>query len=121
MIEYRVTHSRKPESDNPIVVCKGEQVICGEESNESGDWPGWILCKNNKNSGWIPKQIIDRSGDNGIILDDYNAREFDIEVNEIIVMENTLNGWIWGYKKGNPNIKAWVPLNHVKKVEFEME
>jgi len=121
MTEYRVTKSRKAESDNPITVHKGEQVICVEESNNSGDWAGWILCKNNRNSGWIPKQIIDRHGDVGIILEDYNAREFDIEVNEIIVSENTLNGWIWGYKKGSPQVKAWVPLNHAEKVKCGIE
>ena len=113
MTEYRVIKNRKSDSDNPIIVREGDKVICGEESDEAGDWAGWVSCSTETNVGWIPKQIVDRSGDSGIILEDYDALEFDIEVDEIIIMEKTLNGWIWGYKKNNSLIKAWTPLNHL--------
>ncbi|MCT4598317.1 MAG: SH3 domain-containing protein [Vallitalea sp.] len=114
MNEYRVIKSRKAESNNGIVLKKGQKVICCQDSDENGDWANWVLCKSEDNSGWVPKQIIDREEDKGTILEDYNAVEFNIEVDEIIVMEKELNGWIWGYKKGNQTKKAWTPLNHIE-------
>jgi hypothetical protein len=118
MSKYRVIKSRKTDSVNPIIVYEGEQVICIEESNEDGEWAGWIFCKSKNNEGWIPKQIINRNGDIGIILEYYNAREFDIELGEIIIMEKVLNGWIWGVKEDNPIAKAWAPLNHLEETEL---
>lgn len=119
MRKYRVIKSRKTDSDNPIVVYKCMEVICVEESNENDEWAGWVLCKSENNNGWIPKQIINRNGNKGILLEDYDAREFDIEVDEIIIMDKELNGWIWGAKENDPTTKAWAPLNHLKEVEFE--
>lgn len=116
MCKYRVIKSRKTDSDNPIIVFKGEKLICVEESNEDADWAGWIFCKSENNEGWVPKQIINRSGDIGFLLEDYDAREFDIEVDEFITMDKTLNGWIWGTKKDEPLTKGWVPLNHLEEV-----
>ncbi|MCC5910563.1 MAG: hypothetical protein JJT76_09025 [Clostridiaceae bacterium] len=115
MSNYRVIRTRKADLDNPIILHKGEKVICGEESSE-GDWIDWIFCKSDNNEGWVPKQIINRSGDIGLILEEYNAREFDIDVGEIIIMDKVLNGWVWGNKKDDPSIKGWVPLNHLEEV-----
>ncbi|MCG8482212.1 MAG: hypothetical protein MJA31_02795 [Clostridia bacterium] len=114
MIKYKVIKSRTNEFINPITVHKNEKVVCVEESNGDGVWAGWVLCKTENNQGWIPYQIIERQGKVGIILEDYCAIEFDLEVNEILVMEKELNGWIWCYKEGDPNIKAWAPLNHIE-------
>ena len=116
MCKYRVIERRRTNSDNPIIVYEGEEVICVEESNEDSGWPGWIYCKSENNAGWIPKQIVNRSGDIGLILEDYDARELAIEVDEIIIMDKTLNGWIWGAKTDEPLSKGWVPLNHLVKV-----
>lgn len=117
MIKYRVNKSRKSEFENPITVYKNEQVLCIEESNGDGDWAGWVLCKTESNQGWIPYQIIKRQGDIGIIIEDYCAIEFDLEVGEILVMEKKMNGWIWCYKESDPNIKAWAPLNHIELID----
>ncbi|MEJ6949967.1 SH3 domain-containing protein [Natronospora cellulosivora (SeqCode)] len=117
MSKYRVTKNRKGEFENPITVHKNEQVVCIEESNEDEDWAGWILCKTENEQGWIPYQIIKRKGELGIILEDYCATEFNLKVDEILVMEKELNGWIWCYKESDPNIKAWAPLNHIEILE----
>lgn len=114
---YRVIKSRKAESENPIKVVAGEEVKCIEESDPNGDWGSWILCKSEDNSGWIPKQIIKKEENHGVILEDYNVVEFNLEVGELIVSLRTLNGWIWGYKKEEPNNEAWAPLNHIEIIE----
>lgn len=116
MKKYRVIKSRKTSSENPIILFKDERVIYGEESSEDSGWAGWIYCKSQNNEGWVPKQIINRNDDIGIVLEKYDAREFDIEVDEIIIMDKILNGWIWGAKQDDPGTKGWVPLNHVEEV-----
>jgi len=117
MKKYKVIKSRKSEFDNPISLSCGEEVTCIEESNPNGDWPGWVFCKTKDNEGWIPYQIIDRNGSVGRILKDYNAVEFDLEEDEILVMDYELNGWIWCYKIDRPDTKAWAPLNCIEEIE----
>lgn len=116
MDKYRVVKSRKADSENPIILYKGDQVICREESSEDGDWAGWIYCKSEDNKGWVPKQILSKNQDKATLLEDYNAREFDIEVDEIIISNKILNGWIWGFKQDDADIKGWVPLNCVEEI-----
>ncbi|MBN1468282.1 MAG: hypothetical protein JW924_06120 [Fusobacteriaceae bacterium] len=61
MKKYAVIKSRNTEFTNPIVVKKGESVICKEKSNPEGEWAGWILCETVDNEGYIPYQIIDEN------------------------------------------------------------
>lgn len=115
MKKFRVIKTRKTDTDNPIVVFKGMQVTCLQESSDN-EWAGWIFCESEDNKGWVPKQFIDRRYNIGVILEDYNANEFDIYEDEIIVMEKILNGWIWGFKENNPTIKGWAPINHLEEL-----
>lgn len=114
---YRVLRSRTAESDNPIKLVADEEVTCLEESDANGEWPNWTLCQNASNEGWVPSQIIKRDGMRGVILENYNATEFSIEVGEVYISNKILNGWIWGYREGNPNQLAWVPLNCIELIE----
>lgn len=117
MTRYLVIKGRVTEFPKPVKVLKDETVECVEESNEDGEWRGWVLCKTNDNEGWIPRQIIARNNRRGTILEDYDATEFDLEAGEILVEEKTLNGWIWGYKEGEPQKKGWAPLNHIEVIK----
>ena len=116
MEEYKVIKDRDAETTDPIQLQKGELVECIEISDEHGDWAGWIYCKGEAKEGWVPRQIIKQQGKTGLILEDYDATEFDIRVNEVLVAEKTLNGWIYGTKKGDVSLKAWAPLNHLERV-----
>jgi hypothetical protein len=117
MCRYKVVLSRRCESDNPITVYKDEEVKCLEESNPDGDWAGWILCKTTNNEGWIPYQIIDRVGNTGKMMEDYCAKEFDLNVGEVLIKQKELNGWIWCYKDGLSKDMAWAPLNCIEAIE----
>ena len=117
MARYQVIKERVTEYPNPVKVLKGEVVECLEESDENGEWRGWIYCKTTDNEGWIPRQIIARSKGKGTIEEDYDATEFDLETGETLIEEKTLNGWIWGYKEGKPRKKGWAPLNHIEAIK----
>ncbi|ABR54732.1 Variant SH3 domain protein [Methanococcus vannielii SB] len=114
MGNYIVIKERKSEAEKPIQLVKGETVECIEESDDNSDWAGWILCKGINKEGWVPKQIVERTNNQGLILDDYDAIEFDLEVGEVIIAEKVLNGWAYGAKKDDPLGKAWAPLNHLQ-------
>jgi len=116
MKQYKVIKDRKTPFKKPLILKKYDTVILGNKYTDNPNWPGWICCKTENNAGWIPKQIVKRNGNKGIIIDDYDATEFNIKIGEIIVMEKCLNGWIWGYKKNNPHKKAWAPLDFLEEV-----
>lgn len=113
---YEVTKSRKSEYPNPITVHKGEEVLCIEESNQEDSWAGWILCQTKDNEGWVPHQIVRVTNKAGLILEDYYAEEFDLEIGEILISNKEMNGWIWCHKESDSNKMAWAPLNHLKKL-----
>lgn len=111
---YKVTKSRKSEFPNPITVTKGEEVLCIQESSQEGDWAGWILCQTKDNEGWVPHQIVSVKDKAGIIIEDYCAEEFDLEIGEILISKKEMNGWIWCHKENNSDKMAWAPLNHLE-------
>lgn len=111
MKKYKVIKSYRSEFDNPIKLSKGEHVTIIEKSNPTGDWAGWLLCKSCDNKGWVPHQIVDA---NGLVIENYDAREFDLDIGEILLAEKELNGWIWCNKLDNDDIKAWAPHNHIE-------
>ena len=114
---YEVIKSRKSEFPNPITVHKGEEVLCIKESYHEDSWAGWILCQTKNNKGWVPHQIVAANDKAGIILEDYCAEEFDLEIGEILISNKEMNSWIWCHKESNSNKMAWAPLNHLKIVQ----
>lgn len=116
---YLVIKDRASEFPNPVKVSKGEAVKCLKESDENGDWKGWVYCRTKCNEGWIPEQIITRDNDSGFIIKDYDATELNITTDEIVMEEYTLNGWIFGYKENEPMNRGWIPLNHLKPKEVK--
>ena len=114
MKTYRAVKRRKSDFPNPITVQKGEKVLCIQESNQEDGWEGWILCRTKDNEGWIPHQIVEVAGKAGVIVEDYCAEEFDLDLGDILVSEKEMNGWIWCHKEGYPDKRAWAPLDHLE-------
>ncbi|MDR1430400.1 MAG: hypothetical protein LBI85_08940, partial [Spirochaetaceae bacterium] len=68
------------------------------------------------NKGWVPEQIIEYKDDYGIIIEDYSAKELDIETGTIVEGIKELNDWIW-LKNKITNETGWVPKNKLKELE----
>lgn len=117
VITYRAVKSYDEAPDSPIRLSSGETVSVVEESDPAGDWPNWILCRCQCKEGWVPKQIIDVSGDAGIVRENYDATEFNLAPGDVIVAEKELNGWVWGTKQIEPDRYGWAPLNCLERVE----
>jgi hypothetical protein len=111
-MEYIVTDKHETEFLNPILLEIGERIIIGEESTA---YPGWIFCKkiDNSNEGWVPKQIIKYESNYGIVLENYSAKEMNVEEGLVLEGIKELNGWLWSKNKLTNEI-GWVPLDKIK-------
>jgi len=116
-MKYIVVRDYNEAPDKPIKLEENEKVEIREYSDLNGDWPNWVYCKSVSYEGWVPKQIIAINGDTGLITEDYDATEFNLEVGEVILTQKSMNGWVWGTKESNLSSFGWAPLNHLKKIE----
>ena len=113
---YEAVSDYRNSALEPVNLTSGKNVVCLEDSDPEGDWPGWVLCSIDGNEAWVPVQIIKRKGKEGIVTEDYCNIEFDLARGEYIIPKRMLNGWIWGYKPGCSGDYAWAPLNYLKKI-----
>ncbi|MDV2686430.1 hypothetical protein RYX56_18840 [Alkalihalophilus lindianensis] len=51
----------------------------------------------------------------GLILEDYIAKELEVNVDEQLIKFKELNGWIWVKRLTNSE-EGWVPKENVKEV-----
>ena len=100
-------------SPDPLILHKGEEVRVGREFAEDPDWQDWVECTNRAgNTGWIPKQFLDISGDSAVTLRDYDATELNVNVGEHITVLELENGWAWAHTENGKY--GWVPLRNLK-------
>lgn len=112
-MKHIIIESRNTEFPNPILLKKGMVVELGDES-KSENWKNWIWCITEDNKGWAPIQIIKRiDKSHGVVLEDYSALELNISKDDLFISDKEMNGWYFGYKINDPNIKGWVPKENV--------
>ncbi len=100
----------KTKYEKPLILIKGELIKLGERAPEK-NWRDWIWAENsNKESGWIPIQIVDFSEDKtaGIVLENYSAKELNIKTGELVTKIKSINGWTW-VKRESDNAEGWIP------------
>ena len=114
-MKYKVIENHRTEYTNSILLSKGEKVFMGEESYQ--DWPNWIFCTklDKSNSGCVPKQIIENDNDFGVIIENYSAKELNINIGTIVEGIKELNGLLW-IKNLETSEIGWVPLKKLEKL-----
>lgn len=115
-MKYKVVKEYNNAPDSPISIEVGEVLNFIEESNPKGDWPNWLFCRSESKEGWIPKQILEVGGNKVKVLKDYNAKEHNLKLDEVLVADYELNGWIWCYKEHHKGHYGWAPRNHLLKI-----
>ena len=115
-MKYKVIKEYKDAPINPINIRKGEILEFVEESNPDGDWPNWIYCKGINKEGWVPKQVLHVDDKKVTSTEDYSAKEHNLMMDEILISERELNGWVWGIKEKSPEVLAWAPLKFLKEI-----
>jgi uncharacterized protein YgiM (DUF1202 family) len=106
-----ISEYQSPYSE-PLVISAGEELAMDEKESE---WGGWIWCTNQDGkSRWVPEKYVERRGDMGIALCDYEATELSVSVGEELRMGKEESGWIWcTNQKGQ---SGWVPADHVERL-----
>ncbi|MFV8829516.1 SH3 domain-containing protein [Alkalihalobacterium sp. APHAB7] len=114
---YIVTKQHISNYPNPIRLFKGQAVIISKKYEGNEGWNNWIYCytKDKHLEGWVPEQIIHIQGKQGLILEDYIAKELEVNVDEQLIKTKELNGWIWVKRLTNSE-EGWVPKENVKEV-----
>ncbi|SEH87630.1 Variant SH3 domain-containing protein [Rheinheimera pacifica] len=114
---YIVVSSHKSEFPKPITIKKGDPLLVGEEYKGAEGWDNWYLCTTpGQEPGWVPGQIIGRcENSHGKALDDYTAKELNVQEGELLTGSRVLNGWLWCEKMVSTDF-GWVPLENVKEV-----
>lgn len=107
---FKIIIPHRTEYEHPIRLEKGERVTLGERAPEE-NWKDWIWAENSRShGGWVPVQLIGHpeDGAQGMVLEDYSARELNVDPGEEIVKIRTLNGWTW-VRRISDREEGWIP------------
>ncbi|MDH7605495.1 MAG: SH3 domain-containing protein [Melioribacter sp.] len=117
-MKYTVIKRYKSNYSDPITIKKGEKIKLGKKYDGPEDWPNWLYCYklNSSQEGWVPEQIIRKTGEYGIVEKDYTAKELDVEEGEQVDGTREINGWIWCRRDKNYE-EGWVPKSNLIKNE----
>lgn len=113
-MKYQVIKKHINEFPEPITIFKGDKLMIGEKSDAHEAWNDWYFCETQSQlTGWVPKQVIKFLKDNeGEVLENYTAKEMDVDEGEILIGERELNGWIW-CKKDSSGEEGWIPSENL--------
>jgi len=122
MYKYIVKEAWERSYTDPINIQKGENVIM-DLSEIDNEWENWVWCISSvEKNGWVPTQILKVIEDisdtkkRAFVLKDYSANELTIQVNDILIGNEILNGWLWCCIQGS-DIKGWVPLENIQQMK----
>ncbi|MDP7980631.1 SH3 domain-containing protein [Bacillus sp. WLY-B-L8] len=113
-MNYVVIQKYRTNYPNPISLVQGQSFIIGDKYNGPEKWDNWYFCitVDKNSSGWVPAQLIQWKGTEGIAKGNYTAKELNVDEDEHLVGLKELNGWIW--QRVLTLEKGWVPKENVK-------
>lgn len=116
-MKYQVIKKHKNEFPNPIIISKGDKFLIGEECDENEAWNDWYFCETQGQiKGWVPKQVIKWLSDGkGEALEDYSAKEMDVDEGDVLIGVKVLNGWVW-CQHASSEEEGWVPIENLVKM-----
>jgi hypothetical protein len=98
---------------SPIVFQKGENVKVCHEFTDDPDWKNWVWCEGKDGKrAWVPKQYLDVDGVDWVFNINYNAMELSVQIGEILVVHEIINGF--GVAEKPNGTKGWVPMRNMK-------
>jgi uncharacterized protein YgiM (DUF1202 family) len=105
----RATREYDSPCGDPVVVRAGEMVSIADRKT---DWEGWIWCTTREGqSRWVPESFVERSGEAGTMLRDYEATELSVHVGEQLLLGEEVAGWVWCTSRNGRS--GWVPSDSV--------
>lgn len=115
-MHYEVIQRHRSEYPAPITFAKGAPLFVGERYEGAQGWEDWYFCSTpGQRQGWVPAQVFSMTAPGaGVAMEDYTARELDVEVGERLEGGRELGGWLWCVRAGGE--AGWVPLECLQEV-----
>jgi len=108
---YVVEQAHTKSYADPLVVQKDEIVALGQRDDE---WPGWTWCIGSAGKGgWLPEQILERSGGKARVRETFDTSELTVDVAEIITGGPVIGGWQWCRQPDGG--EGWVPVRCLRE------
>ncbi|MGI9281341.1 MAG: SH3 domain-containing protein [Endozoicomonas sp.] len=97
---------------DPVIFNEGDSLKLGKSDDE---FPGWIwVTTTSGKEGWAPLPLIRRlSQKQGTAIEDYTARELNIETGDELKIIRELNAWAWVENKEKQT--GWVPVSKLEQ------
>lgn len=111
-----VIQPHRSEYPEPITFARGAVLAVGERYAGEEGWDGWYFCSTSgQRAGWVPAQVFRLTAPGaGVAVEDYTARELDVEIGERLEGALELGGWRWCSRAGGES--GWVPLACLRAV-----
>ena len=108
---YTVNKPHQSSYPNPIRLDVGQKVKLGKLDDGPENWRNWRYCYSLdlQSEGWVPEQIIEKEGEQGVITEAYSAHELTVAGGERVWLERELNGWGWCTLEDTDEA-GWIPM-----------
>jgi hypothetical protein len=119
--EYMAIDPHRSEYPEPASFSKGTSIIIGRKYQGPENWDDWYFCVapdlTDQPGGWVPGQIIERTDENvGKVLEDYTARELDVNKGDMLIGSRIVNGWLWCTRPSDGE-SGWAPITLLQKTD----
>ncbi len=109
-MDYRVIKPHAPETDDRLVVRKGEKLSFERRPT---NWDGWLFCTTiDGRTGWVPESYVTVDGGECTMSRDYDAYELTVAVGDAVIAEYEESGWVYGRTANNR--RGWVPRENLE-------
>jgi hypothetical protein len=114
-MNYEVIEEHRSNYPNPITIRKDTKLKLGNKYSGTENWDNWRYCYtlDNGAEGWVPEQLLIVENEYGVILEDYTAKELNVEKGEIVKGMGELNGWLWCIKIIDED-EGWLPKDKLR-------
>jgi len=109
ILKFIAIRQHRSECQNPISFAQGTILKLGEYYCDD-EMEYWYFCTlDGDKGGWVPEQLIERIDENyGRALEDYTAKELEVNSGDKLKMTKIMNGRAWCVRKSDGD-EGWVP------------
>ena len=87
----------------------GESLTIRRADDEFPDWR-WCRALDGR-EGWVPVELLSSEEPETVILQDYSARELQVQAGEDVVVEDARHGWV--LVRNVKGERGWIPADRV--------
>lgn len=106
----KIRSAYKSAYPEPLIAAAGETLAVEDRETQ---WPGWLWGEHpGGQAGWVPDVYLQRDGDRGTLVRDYDATELTVDVGEELTALSEHGGWM--RCRLDDGSLGWIPAEHVE-------